>query len=175
MQAGAGGELAGSERGCSPGGGRVGGEGARDYVICICLTWRMLLRPLGLCAAPTPLPPHPCPRLHSLTPGLRAARRPAPICPRASLIGYGRATELHCEKKKAQKKYRTLLVKICPDSPYLREYGSSVPVFCGFLYRALWAPQRICTDTLYSLRASFSVHFLCSVRNFFQCLLRRRG
>ena len=54
---------------------------------------------------------------------------------------------------------------ICPDILYLREYGSSVPVFCGIL--SLWRPQRISMDTLYSLCTAFSVNFLYQSTEFF--------
>ena len=59
---------------------------------------------------------------------------------RASPPSWTLASSVHCEKK-AQKRYTEhFWSRICPDLPYSLEYGSSVPVFCVILYRALWAP-----------------------------------
>ena len=71
-------------------------------------------------------------------------------------------------RKKHRKSTEHFWSTLCPDTPYLRKHGSSVPVFCGILYISLWTPQRMCTDTLYSLRNPFSVLFLYYSTEFFQ-------
>ena len=68
--------------------------------------------------------------------------------------------QVSLREKKNTKSTEHFWPTICSDTSYPRKYERSVPVFCAILYRVLWKLQRICTDSLHSLRTPFSVHFL---------------